>query len=112
MIQNLSRRCTPVLRPYGVDSHALTMTLSSSGAATGRAPSTNRLVKKSFHDVKPQYSSAGSCWYCSMPIASCARALFHPVGESLRTYLESGLFRNSPHAVRMFLSAAFTRGSR
>jgi hypothetical protein len=45
------------------------MTLSSSGESTGRAPSARRRVKKSFHDVNPQYLSSGSYWYCSMPMA-------------------------------------------
>ena len=85
LIQNRSWRWTPTARPYGVDSHALTMTLSSSGEATGRAPSARRRVKKSFHDVNPQYSSPGSCWYCSMPMARLAASPFQPDGESFRT---------------------------
>ena len=36
LIQKRSWRLTSVLMPYGVDSQALTITLSSSGEATGR----------------------------------------------------------------------------
>lgn len=60
MIQNRSCRLAFVLIAYGVDSQALTITVSSSGAATGRSPSLKRRVKKSFHDVKPQCGSSGS----------------------------------------------------
>jgi len=69
--------------PYGVDSQALTITLSSSGEATGRSPSLKRRVKKSFHEAKPQCSSFGSCSYCLMPTACRACAHFQPVGEAL-----------------------------
>jgi hypothetical protein len=40
-------------------SQALTMIVSSSGAATGRCPARKRRVKKSFHDVNPQGSVVG-----------------------------------------------------
>ena len=53
---------TPVLILYGVDSQALTMTLSSPGAATGLEVDVSRRAKKSFHDVKPQCLARGSCW--------------------------------------------------
>jgi hypothetical protein len=45
LIQNRSCRLTSALIPYGVDSQALTMTVSSSGEATGRSPSLKRRVK-------------------------------------------------------------------
>src|SRR4051794_20043906 len=98
--------------PYEVDSQALTITLSSSGDATGRSPSLKRRVKKSFHEAKPQCSSCGSCSYCSMPTACTASGLFQPVGDSLSTYSESRLLRNSHQTVKIFLSIALTRGSR
>jgi len=81
-------------------------------AATGRWPSRNRLVKKSFQDVNPQCGSAGSCSYCPIPTACRAASLVQPVGLSLRTYSDSGLLRNPHHSCRIALSAALTRGSR
>jgi len=72
LIQNWSWRWTSVLMPYGVDSQALTITLSSSGEATGRSPSLKCRVKKSFQEAKPQCSSPGSCSYCSMLMARSA----------------------------------------
>ena len=113
MIQNRSRSWTSVRRLYGVDSQALTMTLSSSsGAATGRCPSRNRRVKKLFQDVKPQCGSAGSCSYCSIPTVRRASSLVQPVGLSFRTYSDGGLLKNPYHSCRIALSAALTRGSR
>src|ERR1700749_3265037 len=103
LIQNWSWSWTFVARPYGVDSHALTMTLSSSGESTGRAPSARRRVKKSFQDVKPQNSSSGLYWYCSMPMARLAGSPFQPDGESLRTQRDSPLLRYSHHTLRIFL---------
>lgn len=47
VLQNLSRCLTLVAMLYTLDSHALAMTLSSSGEATGRAVSLTRRVKKS-----------------------------------------------------------------
>ncbi len=85
LIQKRSWRCTSVLIRYGVDSHALAITLSSSGEATGRWPSLKRRVKKSFHDANPQYSSSGSCSNWSIPTARWASADFHPLDESLST---------------------------
>jgi len=82
------------------------------GPATGRWPSRNRLVKKSFQDVNPQCGSAGSCSYCPIPTACRAASLVQPVGLSLRTYSDSGLLRNPHHSCRIALSAALTRGSR
>src|ERR1700744_4463102 len=110
--QNRSSSWTSVARPYGVDSQALTMTLSSSGESTGRAPSARRRVKKSFHDVKPQYSSSESYWQCSMPIARLAAAPFQPDGESSTTQRESPLLRNVHHPLRIFLSISVIRLSR
>src|SRR5271166_2620460 len=98
--------------PYGVDSQALTITVSSSRAATGRWPSLKRRVKKSFQEAKPQYSSAGSCSNCSIPTARWAASHFQPDGESFSTYSESELSRKSHQAVRIFLSIALIRGSR
>ena len=47
-----------------------------------------------------------------MPMACRAAGLFQPDGESLSTYSESRLLRNWHQAVRIFLRAALTRGSR
>src|SRR5205807_4209560 len=89
-----------------------TITLSSDGEATGRSPSLKRLVKKSFHEAKPQWSSCGSCSYCSIPTARCAALDFQPVDESFSTYSDSLLLRNSHQAFRTFLSIALIRRSR
>ena len=47
-----------------------------------------------------------------MPIARWAAADFHPDGESLITYSEAALSRNSHQTVRIFFSIALIRGSR
>ena len=113
LIQNRSRSFTFDSTWYGAASHALTITCGSSGAATGRAPSRKRRVKKSFHDVKPPCGWSSRYWNCDSPMRLLAASQNQPSGADVsRCARECGPPRKPHHTFSTFCRWALTAASR